>query len=224
MQIGDKEIIAKCYIYQEGNEEDICYLAEENLYIKNKGVISHFPLDAIMNITFKKKIFLMPIVFGGIIAPFSMIALFNGYYNLWIMLSIMMGGLALVYYGIEGSETLSVQTNVKEYDFFLKSISLNLKSFVSFVINYQHRGQDALLFYFSLENSQWEQALTSNYIEPISPLKLSASRLSTDDEHIELAINISETSATVNYVMDKQLNKLVPTIEKRISIDDIIIP
>ena len=224
MEIGQETILAKCYIYERNNEENICYLSKDNLFVKNKGILSHFPLDSIMNISFKQKILLMPIIFGGIMAPLALIALFNGLYSVWLMLSLMMGGLALLYYGIEGGNTLSVQTNVKEYDFFLRSVSPNLKSFVSFVINYQHRGDEALIYYFTLPHKTWKEAEEQGYVHLDTPLVLSSQRLKLEEGFVLLAINIAETNSQVTYTMDPHLNKLMPTIEKRVSVSDIIIP
>lgn len=224
MEIGEDTIIAQCYILKKGDENNICYLSADNLFIKSKGIVSHFPIDSIMNISFKHKILLMPIIFGGILAPFALIAVFNGYYNVWLMLSLMMGGLAILYYGIEGGQTMSVQTNVKEYDFFLKSVSPNLKSFVSFVINYQHRGEDALIYYFTLSEDHWHQAQSLGYIDSDEPILLSPLRSGPTTDIVELSVNLSTIPDSIAYTMSEELNKLVPTIEKRISVSDIIIP
>lgn len=224
MTMNEESFLAKCYIQEENNEDNTCYLSRDNLYIKKRGIISHFPLDSIINITFKNKIFLIPIVFGGIIGSLSMIALFNAYYNVWVMMSLMMGGFALLYYGVEGGHALIVQTNVKEYDFFIRSASPNLKSFVTFVVNFQHRGEDALIHYFVLNKDIWDVTLVSGHLELKSSITLSAQKPTYSQDEVLLAVNISEVGANLRYIIDSKLNKLVPVIENKIPIEHIIVP
>ena len=224
MFIGEEAIIAKCYIERESDEDNVCYLSHDNLYVKSKGIMNHFQLESIMNIGFKRKLLLFPVVVGGIISSFSLVALFNGLYNVWLMLCLMIGGLALLFYGAEGSNTLSVQTNVKEYDFFIKSPTPNLRSFVSFLINFQHKGEDALIYYIVIDQKVWDQAQTSGYINVDSPMRLNAQRSNIDENQVELVIDLAKSNIEVEYIMNKEQNKLVPIIKKNIRISDITIP
>lgn len=132
MFVDDEPIIAECPL-EKGSSNKMCYLSFERLLISTGARIHKFDLSQISKFAFKKKLLLLPLIFGGILAPLSLIALINDLLNVWTMLISFMAGSLLIYYGIEGRNTLSIVTNIKEYDFFIDSASKNLRAFLAFV-------------------------------------------------------------------------------------------
>ncbi|QSE96977.1 hypothetical protein [Fulvivirga lutea] len=124
---------AKCYLGEEGDENNSCFISNESLTVIKNSKKNTFPLEWVKQVYFKEKIFLIPIVFGGISASLSALALFQYYFNPWLMLSILFASTLVVYYGIQGGTALVVVTPIKEYDFFLKQVSDNLKAFVAYI-------------------------------------------------------------------------------------------
>ncbi len=129
----DDSIIAFCYLENEGDEQNKCLLSETALHIKQKGITSSLLLGWIQQVSFKRKKYLLPIVLGGIIAPLAGLGLFQYYLNPWLMMGIMLIAILAIYYGYEGGVALCIETPVKEYDFFVATVSPNLKAFAAFV-------------------------------------------------------------------------------------------
>lgn len=133
MFIDGEPVIAQCPL-EPGQKDKNCYLSYERLIIATSWRKNRFNLNEIIELSFKHKLLLLPLVVGGILAPFSLIAIFNDVINLWLMLILFMSGSLLIYYGFEGRNTLSITTTLKEYDYFINTPSQNLKAFLKFVM------------------------------------------------------------------------------------------
>ena len=107
-----------------------------------------------------KKI-LFPLVVGGITTPFCLLAIWNQFFDPWLMLTFFIGGLYMAYYGWVGSCTLTVKTKLKEYDFFINKVTSNLKAFITYVNDslpqYANR-EEAKKFYLKLPKEDWNKA------------------------------------------------------------------
>ncbi|MEM6524911.1 MAG: hypothetical protein AAF693_13995 [Bacteroidota bacterium] len=148
MFIDDEPVIAQCFLEDRSKNKN-CYLSYEKLIVVISGRISKFELADITQLSFKRKLLLLPLVSGGVLAPFSLIAIFNDVLSLWLLLIMFMSGLLLAYYGLEGRNTLSITTKVKEYDYFIDTPSRNLKAFLGFVLRIRdHKGEPK--YYISL--------------------------------------------------------------------------
>ncbi len=144
MHIDDEPIIAQCPLEHNKNTK-MCYLSYEKLII-NTGRIHSFELDHILQIDFKRKLLLLPLISGGVLAPLALIALLNDLFHIWVMLILFMSGALLIYYGFEGRNTLSIKTNLKEFDFFINSASQNLQAFVRFTFKIKREQGDPKYF------------------------------------------------------------------------------
>ncbi len=138
MVIDNEPIIAECPL-EQGSINKVCYLSFKKLFININGRIHKFELSHVSGFSFKKKLLLLPLILGGIITPLSLIALINDLLHVWTMLVSFMAGALLVYYGLEGRNTLSITTSIKEYDFFINPPSVNLKAFVDFTAKIKHQ-------------------------------------------------------------------------------------
>ena len=112
---------------------NICLLTNDNIIIVKKGKEHSFDLKDILQIEIKHKVLLLPAVSGGILMPLFLVGTFNNMGDLWVMMSLAFGGLMLLYYGLAGSDTLSITTKVKEYDIFILHPQKELRRFVDFV-------------------------------------------------------------------------------------------
>ncbi|MEM1405269.1 MAG: hypothetical protein AAGG59_00730 [Bacteroidota bacterium] len=190
MVIDNEPIIAECPL-EQGSMNKVCYLSFKKLFININGRIHTFDLSLVSGVSFKKKLLLLPLILGGIITPLSLIALINDLLHVWTMLVSFMAGVLLVYYGLEGRNTLSITTSIKEYDFFINSPSANLKAFVDFTtkIKYQkgeprfylecneelHRdGNEIIDFKNGIELKENVEELTGKNIFILEPLSAGA--------------------------------------------------
>lgn len=169
MHINDQPIIASAYIDLAGDEKNRCFLSKESIFVRYKNRLESFQLESIKSIGFTKKMFLLPTVIGGIIAPLSILALMRAIGNPWLVLSCLVAGLLLIYYGYEGSPALTITTNVKAFDFFIKRPTPPLKAFIRFsrqLIYFQDKGY---FFYIKLteeELNNWNSLKALKFDKP----------------------------------------------------------
>lgn len=148
--------IATCYLQESGNEQHKIWLNRELLQLMYKGRHRVFELKEIRSIEFNHRKLMLPLVLGGITATLSLVAIFRAYYNPWLMLSLLVAGLLAAYLGFLGSWVLTVHENKYHHDFFLKTISPNLRAFVAYANTFTGRQTPGIL-YLPMALQDWEQ-------------------------------------------------------------------
>lgn len=128
----DEEIYAFCYIGKQGDEKNKCLLSNKHLIIIRKGRPHYFPAENILDISFKQRRLLLPLVAGGIIVPFSLLLIFRNAFHTWPVLFLLFGGIFLLYFGYIGRLAITIQTIIKEYDVFVQEATPNLEAFINF--------------------------------------------------------------------------------------------
>lgn len=160
-RLEGEAVKAFCYIERWGDERYKCMISDNYLSVIVRGKKTVFLLADISTIFSTQKKILFPLVVGGIIAPFCLLAIWNQFFDPWLMLTLFIGGLYMAYYGWMGSCTFTVKTRLKEYDFFVKKITSNLKAFMAYVNDslpqYANR-EEARKFYLRLRNENWAKA------------------------------------------------------------------
>lgn len=146
---------ALCYLSQEGDIKNRAFLTDQSVIFSRKGRIYRYERGAIKSVSLRQRIFLMPIIAGGIMTPLAIVALINDMGNLWILLIMILTGMFLLYYGIVGGPAITITTSVKEYDIFLSFISPQVRSFVRY-INWQLLSQDDNL-YMEVSQEMWKR-------------------------------------------------------------------
>lgn len=143
--------IAKCYLYNEGDEKNRSLLFEESLifYIKNSK--KEFPVKQILEIEFKIKRLLAPLIIGGVVAPLSLVALYQYLFNPWLLMILFFSGVLLFYYGWSGMPSVSVSTTYGEYNILVHTVSDNLKTYIKFVNdNLPLKNKEGFLLYLPI--------------------------------------------------------------------------
>ncbi|MTI40133.1 hypothetical protein [Fulvivirga lutimaris] len=215
----DEELIAKCYLDKEGDNNNISYLTSTSLHVTINSKTYSFFNYWIKNIGFKQKKFLIPIVLGGIAGPLAALGLFQYYLNHWVMLSIMMAAVFSIYYGIEGGLALCIETPIKEYDLFLKKTTPQLKAFIAFVSS--SLSGNEIGFYFKISIQDWNKANELDFYEPPSSgIMLSNSKPLKEDRHVILEILPKELTFEIKYELE-QNDKLVPMVYEKIPLGQI---
>lgn len=206
-------LLAKCYIKEENDDRNYCLLTESTLLIKHKGKMETFFIHWVKDIVFQKRIFLIPIVFGGIAAALAGVGLFQYYLNPWFMLALLFCSSLVIYYGIQGSMSMTIVTPIKEYDFFISSVSDNLKAFAAYTIS-TIQGSE-VSFYFNLNKEEFERAEEIGYVSPKDGgLKLFLTKgpiaeqeflfqIDTKDLPFEIKFKSSENGELEPYIFDK---------------------
>lgn len=210
-----KEIIAKCYLYKDGDEKNLCLLSEETLTVILNSKKEIFFNHWIKSISFKKKKYLIPIVFGGIAASLAGLGLFQYYLNPWVMLSLMFGAALIMYYGIVGGLALTIETPIKEYDFFIGKATPNMQSFIAFANTIIHG--DSILFYSLIQSNTWNEAKKLDTLKvPKSGLKLKTTKPAKKEGYEVISIQSKELPVEIKYSTEGE--ELTPTIYQDIPI------
>ena len=208
MFVDNEPIIAQCPL-DTGSSTRLCLLSYEKLIVKERKRTHTFELAEVQNIEIKKKLLLLPLISGGVLAPLSLIAIFNDLLNLWVMLLAFMIGVLLIYYGVEGRFSLSILTNLKEYDFFINSPNKNIKAFIQFVLKRILNRE--VIYYLALSDEEWKSAQVSGYLEFKHPKELRETSAATDS-HIILKLEPLKVDISVNYIPGADTD-LVPAIQ-----------
>jgi hypothetical protein len=218
MELFD-DILALCYLYKDGDEKNKALLTKDRLYVVHHKRIHEYDLENIKNLGFNHRKIMMPLIFGGIMASLSLVAVFKGVFNPYVVISLLMLGLGLFYYGWTGQLYFTVTTKIKDYDFSVPSPTENLKAFIAFVIDSGLMGRKAedrrMSFYLILDRNVWEsQSIESGTIVlPEKPFKAFLRRELPRREINNAAIiefNPLKANVEVRFINDSSSGKLSP--------------
>ncbi|UII32503.1 hypothetical protein LVD17_01450 [Fulvivirga ulvae] len=225
MFVEGEAVLAFCYIGKNGDNKNVCYLTKENLLIRYRNRLESFNHEAINSISFEHKILLFPLVIGGIITPLSVHGLLNTFINPWILLISMVSGLFLMYYGWEGSSTMTIKTKVKDYDFFIRQVSANLKAFAEYVQHYISDDVGARRFYFIVNKTIWENTKESGLFRISQPLNLfswkEVRHVNLTEEEVILAIDPTESDFQISFAQSPDKKGLQPQVTNSLPAGDI---
>ena len=218
MHIKDEPIVAQCYLQKGSDEANVCYLSQQHLFVRQFNRLHSFALESVLTIEFKHKLLLFPLIIGGIISPLALIALFNGILATWLMMGAFIGGLLILYYGVEGGNTLTIVTALKEYDFFIKAPSKNLKAFISFVLKYGKRGIP-IAYFFLITKQEWNVARQAGHLDLKKAKELLEDPVVKEDM-VTLRLEPLSAGIEVNYIYNKK-ELLVPSIKGALPVKDL---
>lgn len=151
-----EEILAFCYLQQVKDERNKCLLTQKHLVVIYRKKTTHFELEHLHEISFNERRWLLPLIAGGIVASFSLLAIFLNLYNPWPLFFLFVLAALGFYWGWMPHPVLTIRDQVKEHDFPLRYISANLKAFVSFVNQYKKQRNE--MIYHVARTEEWEKA------------------------------------------------------------------
>lgn len=152
-----KETLAFVYLLQEGDDKNVCLISPEDISLIYKKKERIFKLKDIRQLSFSKKVLLLPIILGGVFGPFFFIAILGDYFLPPANLLGFLISIFLFYYGLAGKEGLKVETINDVHEVFLPRITENLKSFVNFANHLVHQSQlqqEAFSFFIPLSDEE----------------------------------------------------------------------
>ncbi len=153
MYINGESVIAKCAFGRDNRHT--AYLTQDALLVQLQNrEPQRFERTSIQRIWVRHRFLWLPLVLGGITTPFAIVALIKTTGAFWFLFLLVLIGVFLLYYGYNGSDSLTVSTSVKDYDYFIDQNKPHLKAFVQFVKG-QLLNRDPLL-YISAAESSWE--------------------------------------------------------------------
>jgi hypothetical protein len=211
MFVEGAPVIARCPLESGGSSE--IFLTTQGIVIQKGGKTkSHFGRSETNAIRIRHRILWLPLVIGGIITPLALVALIKTFAAFWPLFLTVLVGLFLMYYGYTGTDALTITTRVKDYDFFVRSVTKHLRAFVKFV-NLQLREDDPNI-YISVETDLWEQmkksdrvpegqaVYLSRYDAPVLPY---LAAVNAREHEVALKFELPEGAETVKSYLQKPL-------------------
>jgi uncharacterized protein (DUF952 family) len=241
-----EEIEAFCYLEKANDENNKCYLTNQNLIVIKNGKIHAFPNENIVEISFHHRKLLFLIILGGILVPLTFLLIFRIQYQSWIILLLLFIGILTLYFGYAGRLALTVTTILKEYNIFINEITPNLKAFTDFSTNYikaktgkipsTHNYIEVILPLNTWEKQQNEESFFTEDLNETGYIKGYTYEMKEEAQSqirhmniplIILKIDPLKSKSKVEYVADKQTSRLAPRflnpIHKNAIIDQKII-
>lgn len=222
MYIEGEPVLAFCYIHKQGDEDNMCYLSKEKLFIRYKKKLHVFLNENVQEISFESKFFLFPLVIGGIITPLSIHALLHTFINPWLLLIVMVMGLFLMYYGWEGSVAMTIKTKVHDHYFFIRSTTPNLEAFSEYVRFFISNDEKERKFYFIENIEVWEETKRQDNLKMDQPLLLynwsDVRQIPLKPEQVLLAVDPIENDIPISFVTTSNKRKLQPVITDNIPV------
>jgi hypothetical protein len=218
-------IIATCYLQQHGNEQNKLLLSAEHLQLRHQGRLRVFVLDHLRRLSFNHRKLMLPLVLGGITGSLSLVAIFKTQYNPWLMLSLMVGGLLAAYIGYQGSWVLTVEEDKNHTDYYLSSISANLRAFVAYANTFTSRQPKGVL-YLPLSSEEWRDAREQVFIEVQSSRRLyylQEINLLPAKSAVIIPVNSLNQSVLLSWENNEEAQMPVPYLQKgsRLSVQDL---
>ena len=210
------QIIATCALHEAGNEQDKLLLGPEHLQVRYRGKIRGFALDHLRRLSFNHRKLMLPLVLGGITASLSLVAIFKTQYNPWLMLSLMLAGCLAAYRGYQGSWVLSIEEDKNYTDFYLQSISANLRAFVAYANTFTGRQPKGVL-YLPLSSHEWSAAQEEEVLEIKNPQRLYYAQeisLIPSDRPLIVPVNSLLQTVRLNWENKEEADRPLPYLQK----------
>lgn len=121
-------LIRKCHFDLTGK----MILTDQQIAVFESNKWHRFPISRLKSLDVAHKNFILPLLLGGAIAPLALVAALSGYFQFWIAMSLVITGLMLFYYGVQGGHQVSLNFEGSEFRFFIDERNKNLNEFIGF--------------------------------------------------------------------------------------------
>jgi hypothetical protein len=129
-----EKVKARVFLLKSDDKKNQALLSDEKLMVVRNGKKYLYSVNEIASLASESKKLLMPLVIGGVLAPFSFLSYFTNIFHPLMHLIFTLIGLLLFYVGWVGKHALTIKKGKGEEDFiFLPEISRNLKAFIDYV-------------------------------------------------------------------------------------------
>lgn len=150
-------IIASALLQKKNSENHRIWFNADLLQVFYRGRLRVFEMEQISRISFNHRKLMLPVILGGTVACLSLVAIFKTFYDPWLMLTLLCTGCLSAYFGYTGRWVLTIEESKNYSDFFLKSVTPELKAFVAYANTFTGRQPKGVL-YLPVPFSVWERA------------------------------------------------------------------
>jgi hypothetical protein len=234
-QPDSEEAIAVVYLRREGDQSNKCVLTEHYLKVIRKNQIHIFKLSDIQALTIVSKRLLLPLIVGGVVVPLSLLAMFRGDFNPYIIMIAIFAGIYFIYLGYQGVNVLTIGSGSSGANFTLNQSSEHVSEFVNYVSAFiadqksDTTSESALYLLMDTDHYRRHMDDMSIPLEKDPPgLKSATIRqfgmLEKEREPNELILKIDPflSGTSIRYMMDPDIKQLRPYIHGKLNIKAII--
>ena len=219
-------ILAFCYLKNLDDERNRCNLRNRSLEVILKGKSHFFAIDSLTGINFQPKKLWFPLIFGGLLASLSTVALIKELMNPWYTFSALLAGLFFFYYGNQGTQIMTISSGPDQTHFFVGKVSANLQAFRDFVLDYRFDRQGKSIF-LAWPKDKWhvgEDLFPSQIAKDhlLCMSKRQADLYEKKEDEMILEIDPIKVTAEVRYEYSEKTMGLSPVIRGVLVSDAIV--
>ena len=214
MFIEGEPVLAFCPLTDQDEANNRIYLTDDSVILVRKGKSQVYPKKTVRNVLLRHRMFLIPIIAGGIMAPLAITAMISQIGYPWLLLLLMLGGFFLFYHGIQGGPAVSVFTNVKDYDTFIPAITPSLRSFVSY-LTWQLKSRDDFLYAF-LSPEVKKKVISDGVIPRGTQLYLNPAEIPADRRPDVQKILVGDKEIALHFHPELDSEEVMITLDKAV--------
>jgi len=146
----ENEVWAICYLNNDEDTENRCILTQQELLIYRNAKEFRIQTSDLISISIGRSKHLFFVILGGILAPLSLLGIYENILSTNLLLILSVLALGLFYHGITGSEAVILKSGKFEEIIPLEKAYSSLADFVGFVqmvLPQLHRNPNTILFY-----------------------------------------------------------------------------
>ena len=129
----ENEIWAFCYLNNDEDTKNRCTLTQQELIIQRNGKDFRVPNNELKAVSLGRSKHLLFIILGGVIAPLSLLGIYENVFSTSLLLILFVLSIGLFYHGINGSEAIILKTKKFEEIIPIEKVYRSLADFVGFV-------------------------------------------------------------------------------------------
>ncbi|CAN5408066.1 hypothetical protein BH23BAC1_BH23BAC1_35130 [soil metagenome] len=237
----EDEIKAFCYLYQINDEKNKCLLTDKSLVFIINNKEHAFPLTDINHLQVEERRTMLPLIAGGIVIPFSLLAIFTNLTYPWLIIVLFVSGCLSFYSGWLGHRVISVHAKGPiVHDLKIKYASQPLRAFLEFTNEILRQGISEEIrapnIYHIVRKNDWSKNIFDRYYAPPSlqaegfihcstklQLNPTIQRLfSGQKDLLILSIDPLKVKPEIKYEPAKDADGLFPHIYGPLNLDSIV--
>ena len=216
--------IAMCYLQQAGDERNKCYYNKSELFVITHGREFRIKLEQVDSIFIKNKLLLLPVILGGLIASLGMVAFFQNLYYSPYLLFLILAGILLFYFGMNGLPAFVIRSGNYENHFILWKKTGNLNAFTDY-LSFFLKGNDdqshLRSFFIPMNNAAMELLKVSGVALSNAPV-FPYSKLNNIEIPFDFLIEIDPLEISVQITFLYNLEGILkPQVNGHLKIEDV---
>ncbi len=157
--VKENEVLAICYFNSDDDDQNRCILTKEELIIYRNSKEFRVMNSDLTSLSIGKSKHLFYVIIGGIIAPLSLLAIYDHLFSTSLLLIIALSAIGLFYYGLSGTDALLIKNKKNDYLIQLDNVNEGLSNFMIFVNAIAPQLNNPLVVYYAIRTKELKYQL-----------------------------------------------------------------